>query len=124
MPLVRERCCVEIIWAVIFAKVQLLNACSPGELLAAEGGSADTRIPSRNPQHSFLRFLLFAVKVTEDGLARVSPLETPVQVRDMLNQQLCHHVMMTDQCNLFRATLSYASRRCDQRVHDYMSEVM
>ena len=54
--------------------------------------------------HSSLRFLLCAVKVTEDGLARVSPIEEPVQVRDMLNQQLRHHVMISGQCTLFRVT--------------------
>ena len=54
-------------------------------------------------QHSFLRFLLLAVKVTEDGFTRVSPLEAPVQVRDTLNQRLRYHVMMIDQY-FFRAT--------------------
>ena len=52
--------------------------CSASELLAAESGSADTRIPFRDPQRSFLTFLLLAVKVTDDGFARLSPLEAPV----------------------------------------------
>ena len=69
----------------------------------------------------FLNLLLLAAEATEDGFARVSPLEAPVLVRDLL---IHYRVMMAEQCNLFRATLSHASRRLDQRVHDYISELM
>ena len=43
-----------------------------------------TRIPSRDPQPSFLKFLLFAVKVTEAEFAQFSPPEAQVEVLDML----------------------------------------
>ena len=58
------------------------NVSSESELLAAASGSADTR----NPRHCSLWFFLYSVKVTEDGFARVPPLE--LQVRDMLNHRL------------------------------------
>ena len=58
------------------------DVSSASELLAAASRSADTR----NPRHCSLWFFLYSVKFTEDGFARVPPLE--VQVRDMLNHRL------------------------------------
>ena len=75
-------------------------------------GSADTRIPSRNPRRMFLNLLLLAAEATEDGFARVSPLEAPVLVRDLLNQRLRYHVMMADRCTSLCWSVSAAMRQC------------
>ena len=100
------------------------NASSATKLRGAVEWKEQKRGFLRVAMHSSLRFLLCAVKVTEDGFARVSPIEAPVQVRDMLNQRLCHHVMMTGQRNLFWCDLSHAPRHCAQRIRHDMSELL
>ena len=92
-----------VMWSgrVVMRPTCSCKAHSAMELLAAASGSADTRIPSRSPRHSSLRFLLFSIKVTEAGFVRVSPREAPVPVRDTLHHRLRYQVMMTGQCNLF-----------------------